>query len=193
MTVVCFGELLLRLTAPGRELLLQTPRLDVHIGGAEANVAVGLASFRTLHHVQWNLVMAATVLIIAPVIERSGKSCWVRWRYFCPKFLRQSFHEYAGESIRHSFWARAYYDGRRAKGKSPQAAVRALGAKLCPVRIGTRIAYSRAQQSGLAAQELEPQGKVAAEISKLYAYTRQHLYLKEAHEQPTAKRDAGRS
>src|SRR6185503_14928359 len=30
---------------------------------------------------------------IAPVIERSGKSCWVRWRYFCPKFLRQTFHE----------------------------------------------------------------------------------------------------
>ena len=42
--IVCFGELLLRLTAPGRELLLQTPRLDVHVGGAEANVAVGLAS-----------------------------------------------------------------------------------------------------------------------------------------------------
>jgi 2-dehydro-3-deoxygluconokinase len=42
--VVCFGELLLRLTAPGRELLLQNGRLDVHVGGAEANVAVGLAS-----------------------------------------------------------------------------------------------------------------------------------------------------
>lgn len=41
--VVCFGELLLRLTAPGRELLLQSGRLDVHVGGAEANVAVGLA------------------------------------------------------------------------------------------------------------------------------------------------------
>ena len=41
--VVCFGELLLRLTAPGRELLLQNGRFDVHIGGAEANVAVGLA------------------------------------------------------------------------------------------------------------------------------------------------------
>jgi 2-dehydro-3-deoxygluconokinase len=41
--VACFGELLLRLTAPGRELLLQTGRLDVHVGGAEANVAVGLA------------------------------------------------------------------------------------------------------------------------------------------------------
>lgn len=42
-TVVCFGELLLRLTAPGRELLLQSGRLDVVVGGAEANVAVGLA------------------------------------------------------------------------------------------------------------------------------------------------------
>lgn len=42
--VVCFGELLIRLTAPGRELLLQSGRLDVHVGGAEANVAVGLAS-----------------------------------------------------------------------------------------------------------------------------------------------------
>lgn len=41
--IACFGELLLRMTAPGRELLLQTPRLDVHVGGAEANVAIGLA------------------------------------------------------------------------------------------------------------------------------------------------------
>lgn len=42
--VLCFGELLLRMTAPGRELLLQRPHLDVHYGGAEANVALGLAS-----------------------------------------------------------------------------------------------------------------------------------------------------
>jgi transposase len=66
---------------------------------------------------------------IAPLIERSGKSCRVRWRYFCPKFLRQSFHEYAGESVKHSFWARAYYEQQRAKGKSHQAAVRALAFK----------------------------------------------------------------
>ncbi|MGT2515568.1 sugar kinase [Sphingomonas panni] len=42
--ILCFGELLLRMTAPGRELLMQTGRLDVHVGGAEANVAVGLAN-----------------------------------------------------------------------------------------------------------------------------------------------------
>lgn len=41
--VVCFGELLLRLSAPGRQLLLQSPQLDVCVGGAEANVAVSLA------------------------------------------------------------------------------------------------------------------------------------------------------
>ena len=43
--VVCFGELLLRLSAPRRELLLQSPSLDVCVGGAEANVAVALARF----------------------------------------------------------------------------------------------------------------------------------------------------
>jgi 2-dehydro-3-deoxygluconokinase len=42
---VFFGELLLRLTAPGRELLLQSQRLDTVFGGAEANVAVSLARF----------------------------------------------------------------------------------------------------------------------------------------------------
>lgn len=44
-TLVCYGELLLRLGAPGRQFLLQTPHLEVHVGGAEANVAVSLARF----------------------------------------------------------------------------------------------------------------------------------------------------
>ena len=41
--IVCFGELLLRLNSPGNECLLQSPQLDVFIGGAEANVAVSLS------------------------------------------------------------------------------------------------------------------------------------------------------
>jgi 2-dehydro-3-deoxygluconokinase len=41
--VVCFGELLIRLSPPGQELLLQSPALRVIYGGAEANVAVGLS------------------------------------------------------------------------------------------------------------------------------------------------------
>jgi transposase len=66
---------------------------------------------------------------VAPVTERSGTYVLVRWRYFCPKFVRQSFVEYAGESIRHSFWAGAYYARQRERGKSHQAAVRALAFK----------------------------------------------------------------
>ncbi|HRE42986.1 MAG TPA: sugar kinase [Terricaulis sp.] len=42
---VCFGEILLRLTAPGRGLLLQSQQLDAQFGGAETNVAVSLARF----------------------------------------------------------------------------------------------------------------------------------------------------
>lgn len=43
--IVCFGELLLRLGAPGRQMLLQSPQFEVFVGGAEANVAVSLARF----------------------------------------------------------------------------------------------------------------------------------------------------
>lgn len=64
-----------------------------------------------------------------------------------------------------------------------EGAIRALGAELCPVRIGTRIAYSRAQQSGQAAQEIDPQGKAAREVQKLYRYTHKHIYQESRHEQ----------
>jgi 2-dehydro-3-deoxygluconokinase len=43
--IVCLGELLLRLSAPGREMLLQSPRFAAQFGGAEANVGVSLARF----------------------------------------------------------------------------------------------------------------------------------------------------
>jgi transposase len=66
---------------------------------------------------------------MAPVTERSGNKSWVHWRLQCPTFLRQTFVEWAAESIRHSFWARAYYQQQRNKGTSHQAAVRALAFK----------------------------------------------------------------
>lgn len=43
--VITFGELMLRLAAPGTERLLQTPRLEATFGGSEANVAIGLSLF----------------------------------------------------------------------------------------------------------------------------------------------------
>ncbi|HEV7444332.1 MAG TPA: IS110 family transposase [Steroidobacteraceae bacterium] len=66
---------------------------------------------------------------IAPVTERSGKQCWVHWRLQCPKFLRQTFVEWAAQTINRSFWAGAYYRQQRAKGSSHHIAVRALAFK----------------------------------------------------------------
>ncbi|MDR1732342.1 MAG: sugar kinase [Synergistaceae bacterium] len=42
---VTFGEVMLRLTPPGLEVLLQTPQFVATFGGAEANVAVSLANY----------------------------------------------------------------------------------------------------------------------------------------------------
>jgi len=66
---------------------------------------------------------------IAPVTERSGQKSWVHWRYRAPSFLRQTFVEWAGETIPRSFWAKAYYQQQRAKGLSHQAALRSLAFK----------------------------------------------------------------
>jgi len=66
---------------------------------------------------------------IAPVIERSGKKMWTHWRYSCPTFLRQTFVEWAGYSIRSSFWAKAYYEQQQSKGKSHNSIIRSLAFK----------------------------------------------------------------
>ncbi|MBT5031704.1 MAG: IS110 family transposase [Proteobacteria bacterium] len=66
---------------------------------------------------------------IAPVTERSGKKHWVHWRWQCPTFLRQTFIEWAAQTINKSYWAGVYYRQQRDKGCSHQAAVRALAFK----------------------------------------------------------------
>jgi transposase len=53
---------------------------------------------------------------IAPVTERSGKTQdWVHIRWSCPKFLRQSWHEFANSSIKFSVWAGLCYQEFRKK------------------------------------------------------------------------------
>lgn len=66
---------------------------------------------------------------VAPVTKKSGGSQRIHRRYCCPKFHRQSFHEYAGESIYYSRWAAAYYLQQRTKGCAHHTAVRALAFK----------------------------------------------------------------
>lgn len=83
---------------------------------------------------------------VTPVTEKSGKKKWVHFRWACPKFLRQSFHEWAGHSIAQSTWARAYYQQQRDRGKGHHAAVRGLAFKWI------RILF-RCWQSGVAYDE----------------------------------------
>jgi transposase len=66
---------------------------------------------------------------VAPVTKRSGGSCYIHRRYLCPKFHKQSFHEYAKESILWSRWAAAYYLQQRTRGSAHHTAVRALAFK----------------------------------------------------------------
>lgn len=66
---------------------------------------------------------------IAPVISSSGSQRWVHFRWACPKFLRQTFHEYAALSIHHCAWAKEFYNQQKARGKGRHAALRALAFK----------------------------------------------------------------
>ena len=66
---------------------------------------------------------------IAPVTKQSGNKRHVHRRYRCPVFCKQTFHEYAKESILHSRWAAAYYGQQREKGCGHHTAVRALAYK----------------------------------------------------------------
>src|SRR4030042_2525934 len=62
--IITFGEIMLRLKAPGSERLLQSPLLEATFGGGEANVAAGLARFG---------MDAAFVSLIPP--NRIGDAC----------------------------------------------------------------------------------------------------------------------
>ena len=64
---------------------------------------------------------------IAPVHKSSGASAVVAMRRACPIFVRQTFHEFAGHSIRFSEWASLYYHYKRDQQKaSHHTAIRSL-------------------------------------------------------------------
>jgi transposase len=83
----------------------------------------------------------------APVTEQSGKQRWVHRRWACPKFLLQTFHEFAKQTISRSDWAKAYYEQQRDRGAAHNAAVRALAYKWIRIVFRCwkdRVAYDEA-------------------------------------------------
>jgi transposase len=78
---------------------------------------------------------------VAPVTRQSGNTRTVTRRRHCPNFLRQTFHEWAAESWKHSAWARAFVRYHQARGKGFHTIVRMLAYKW--IRILTRAWLDR--------------------------------------------------
>lgn len=63
---------------------------------------------------------------IAPVTYQSGKSRGVYRRYACPKYLRQTFHEFADCARRFCPWSKARYRMLRDRGMKHHTALRKI-------------------------------------------------------------------
>ncbi len=63
---------------------------------------------------------------IAPVTRKSGKKCQVQRRFACPKYLRQTFHEFADSARKYCPWTKARYRMLRDKGMKHNAALRKI-------------------------------------------------------------------
>ena len=106
---------------------------------------------------------------VAPVLERSGKSQWVHWRWACPKYVRQTWVEFAGCSRFESRWAAAYYQVQIERGKGHWAALRALAYKW--VRIVWRcwqdgIAYSEERYEAALRRRGSPLAALLPQVPK---------------------------
>ena len=66
---------------------------------------------------------------VAPVREKSGNQIWTHWRWRAPAFLRQTFVEWAGQTVRYSSWAHTYYERMVNKGHKHAAILRSLAFK----------------------------------------------------------------
>jgi transposase len=146
---VAMAEVLTRLIATLRQGIAELDRQIEHAAAAHPDYAIFhslpgagpvlaprlLAAFGSQRERYQSAAEVQQFSGIAPVLVRSGKTAWVHYRWACPKFLRQTFHEWAGHSIGFCDWARAYYQQQRKRGAGHHAAVRALAFKW------TRIAF----------------------------------------------------
>ena len=78
---------------------------------------------------------------IAPVTRKSGKQCQVRRRFACPKYLRQTFHEFADSARLYCPWSKARYRLLRDRGMKHHAALRKIARSW--IRILFRVWKSR--------------------------------------------------
>jgi transposase len=104
--------------------------LFAHLPGAGPQLAPRLCvAFGTLRSLYPDPVSLQKYAGVAPVREKSGGQLWTHWRWQAATFLRQTFVEWAGQTVRHSPWAKVYYQRMIKKGKKHAAILRALAFK----------------------------------------------------------------
>jgi transposase len=94
--------------------------------GAGRVMAPRLAAVLGTDRSRWTAINLQVFSGIAPVTEQSGSRAWIHSRWRCPKFVRQTFHEFAEWSIPHCSWAATFYRLQRNRNKGHHAAIRAL-------------------------------------------------------------------
>jgi transposase len=102
---------------------------------------------------------------VAPVTRTSGKSRVVYARCACPKFVRQTFHEFARLSTTKSQWARNYVDYYTQKGKKYHTIIRALAFKWIRILFRcwkSRTAYDETQHM----ETLRKRGSIFATLHR---------------------------
>lgn len=98
-------------------------------GAGRATVPRLIAAFGTIRGSYSSAFEVECDSGIAPVHIRSGSMDRVCIRHACRDFTRQTFHEFAGQSIPQCQWAKAYYQAHCQKPHQHHAAVRALAFK----------------------------------------------------------------
>jgi transposase len=115
---------------------------------------------------------------IAPVLETSGKQRWVHVRWACPKFVRQTFHEWALHSLNKCAWAKSHYETQVQRGKSRHAAIRSVAFKWLRIafrcwkgghKYDSELYQNRSSHRASAAVELEVQWKTCGSFSRVAA------------------------
>jgi transposase len=107
---------------PGGEIYLSFPGLGARLSARiTGEVGDHIEQFETPNSLQCYAGRA-------PVTRRSGKrDLVVAHRLACNRYLADAVHKWAFASLRRSAWAKAFYDTQRARSKSHNAALRALG------------------------------------------------------------------
>ncbi len=131
-SIAALRQQIARLERRRDELVVEHPDSVIFAsfpGAGRATVPRLIAAFGTRRERYQSAFEVECDTGIAPVHIASGKTDRVSVRRACRKFTRQTFQEFAGQTIPRCEWAKAYYQAHCHKPEQHHAAVRALAFK----------------------------------------------------------------